>query len=345
MVNICVTCSSSRIIPSTINVIKEINSDYRFIGIDILEDDLNKSYLDKFYKIEKPEEKEYTKNVLEIVKKESIDFILVLSDEEAFVLTEDKIRRQFASLGCEILLPNHDLIRICNDKGLLMKEFKKYIFLEEKFYFVNNASDLEKCIGLFDYPNQSFILKPRKGRGSRGVIVVDESGDIGEHFLGKNKNKIPLSTLKKYFYKKDDLNLIATPYYSAKDYNIDVMAYKGEVCYSLIQQRIQPSFGPILTAKIVLDEDIYDLVKKVINVFNVTGLINIEIARRGTDNVPKIYEINPRPSAAFAFLYYQNADPINDLIKCAKNEKPLSKRFIKMNIKRFWDQYYSYDES
>ena len=343
MVNICVTCSSSRIIPSTIKLIKDRNSDYRFIGIDISEDDLNECYLDKFYKIQKPEEEDYIKNLLNIVKKESIDFILVLSDEEAFVLTENNIRRELSSLGCEILLPNHELIRICNDKGLLMNEFKKYEFLDEKFYFVNNSNDLNKCIDLFDYPNKSFILKPRVGRGSRGVILVDESGDIGEYFLGKNKNKIPLSALKENFYRKNNLNLIATPYYSAKDYNIDVMAYKGEVCYSLMQERIQPSFGPILSAKIILDQDIYDLVCKVIKVLNVTGLINIEIARRGFDNVPKIYEINPRPSAAFAFLYYQKADPINDLIKCAKNEKPLSKRFIKMNIKRFWDQYYSND--
>ena len=343
MINICVTCSSSRIVPSTINLIRDRNPDYRFIGIDISEDYLNRSYLDKFYKIQKPVEEDYIKNLLNIVKKESIDFILVLSDEEAFVLTENKIRRELSSLGCEILLPNHELIRICNDKGLLMNEFKKYEFLDEKFFFVNNSNDLNKCIDLFDYPNQSFILKPRIGRGSRGVILVDESGDICEYFLGKNKNKIPLSALEENFYKKNNLNLIATPYYSAKDYNIDVMAFKGEVCYSLMQERIQPSFGPILTAEIVLDKDIYDLVSKVIKVLNVTGLINIEIARRGFDNVPKIYEINPRPSAAFAFLYYQQADPINDLIKCAKNEKPLSKRFIKMNIKRFWDQYYSND--
>ena len=343
MINICVTCSSSRIVPSTINLIKKYNPDYKFTGIDIVKDDLNKSYLDKFYKIEKPEEKNYITNIFTIVKKESINFLLVLSDEEALVLTEENIRRELAALGCEILLPNHEVIKVCNDKALLMQEFKKYEFLDEKFFLVNNAIDLSECINLFDYPNKSFILKPRGGRGSRGVILVDDSGDLGNHFLGKNKNKFPLKLLQRYFSKKNNLNLIATPYYSAEDYNIDVMAYQGEVCYALIQERIEPSFGPILTAKIIIDKDINELISKAVKALNVTGLINIEIARRDYDNVPKIYEINPRPSAAFAFLYYQNVDPIKDLIKCVKKEKPLIKSFSKMNIKRFWDQYYSYE--
>ena len=344
MVNLCITCSSSRIVPSTVNLIKKIHPEWRIIGIDLMKDDLFRFYLDEFYRVSHPSTDNYVEEILEIVKNELINFILVLSDDEASVLTESNIRSKLEHLGCRVLLPESEVINICNDKANLFEKFVENNLLREEYFLVNNIEDLQYSALKLNYPKKSFILKPRNGRGSRGVCIVDQSANLRDYFFGINKNRFTLDTLVKGLLDEKNLNLIATPFYQGKDYNIDVMTFKGEICYSYIQERVEPKFGPILKAKISNEADIHKILKEVVNLLNFSGLVNIEIARRVEDDLPRIYEINPRPSAAFSFLYYQDADPLDDLIKCFNNEKPAFRSFKKMIIQRFWDQIYHYEK-
>tara|TARA_Y100001978_G_C23681425_1_gene429278 strand:+ start:678 stop:1712 length:1035 start_codon:yes stop_codon:yes gene_type:complete len=343
MLNLCITCSSSRVVPSMVNLIKKIHPDWRIIGIDLIKDDLCKFYLDEFYTVSLPIKNNYVEEILEIVKNELINYILVLSDDEASVLSESNMRSKLENLGCKVLLPDNYVINICNDKANLFNKFNESNLLQEEYYLVNNKEDLEYAALKLNYPEKSFILKPRFGRGSRGFCLVDKNVKLREYFLGSKNNKFNLDTLINGLVDDNNLNLIATAFYPGKDYNIDVMTYKGELCYSLIQERVQPKFGPILKAKISNDFDIFQILKEVVSLLNFTGLINIEMARRKEDDLPRIYEINPRPSAAFSFLYYQDVDPLNDLIKCVNHEKPPFRLFKEMIIQRFWDQLYDYE--
>jgi hypothetical protein len=61
------------------------------------------------------------------------------------------------------------------------------------------------------------------------------------------------------------------------------------------------------------------------------------------DGQPRVYEINPRPSAAFAFICYQQTDVLTDLVQVMQGKTVSKKHFLPMMIKRVWSQLYRYE--
>jgi predicted ATP-grasp superfamily ATP-dependent carboligase len=96
--------------------------------------------------------------------------------------------------------------------------------------------------------------------------------------------------------------------------------------------------GAIMTAKVVDEHDINVLLAALAQRLNVTGLVNVEVARCHRTGQPRVYEINPRPSAAFAFLCYQGVDVMSDLLVSFQGGALRPRRFQPMLVKRVWSQ-------
>lgn len=341
---ILVTCAASIVVPSSLQAIeRSTNNEYEFVGVDASEDDLAKTYLSHFYKVPFAYQSDYVDRLADIISTHKVNYLLVLSDEEALVLSEDTTKERLARLGCTVLLPDHTVVRTCKDKGDFLAFLSNQANLSETYNLVNNASDLDTAACAMGYPENQFIIKPRNGRGSRGIMLIDDNASPSDIVKVRDNKSYSLSFAKTLFESESNLDLIAMPYYSGEDYNIDVLCNRGEVVYSMIQRRVAPKMGAITSAQIVNDSDIHNVIAELVSTLNVTGLINIELARCEQSNVPKVYEINPRPSAAFAFFCYQGVDVLADLIAVLSGSGVDKRQFLPMKIKRVWQQIYNYE--
>jgi carbamoylphosphate synthase large subunit len=338
---VVVTCAASLVVPSTLAALRAHSvGPYRFIGVDVSEEALASCYLDAFYQVPFPTDPGYAASLLAIVDETRAHLLLVLSDAEAVVLSEPGLRRELEGRGCLVLLPEHSVVTRCVDKGVFMGFLQEDPETAELFRLIDMPGELRECASLFGYPLVPFMVKPRIGCGSRGVLVVDAAASRFDLLFRRNYRRYTIDFLESAFEGHEHLNLLAMPLYSGGDYNIDVMCQKGKVVYSLVQQRIAPSMGAIMTAKIVAEPDIDLLVEHLVRRLQVTGLINVEVARCPRTGVPRVYEINPRPSAAFAFLCYQSVDVLGDLAQTLSGRAVCSRSFSPMWIKRVWTQLY-----
>lgn len=338
---VVVTCAASLIAPSSLDALKASAAGrYRFIGVDANPEPLSSCYLEGFYQVPTAADPGYLESLFKVLAEVRPQLLLVLSDAEAVVLSAPGIRRQIEQGGCLVLLPEEPVVNRCVDKGLFMDFLQQDPATAEKFCLVDVAEELRSCAALFGYPGEPFIVKPRKGCGSRGIMLVDASASQYDLLFGRNYRRFTLEFVEAALAGHRALDLLAMPFYSGADYNIDVLCRKGRVVYSMVQNRVSPRMGAIMTAQIVVEPDIDLLVERLVDRLEVSGLINIELARCQRTGVPRVYEINPRPSAAFAFLCYQKVDVLGDLAAVIRGGVVGSRRFSPMLVKRVWRQLY-----
>ena len=72
------------------------------VGTDIDEKCLGSKACDKFFKVSSGEKKEFVNEIINIIEKEKINFILPCSDEEAISLAKDK--NKINTLGAELFV-------------------------------------------------------------------------------------------------------------------------------------------------------------------------------------------------------------------------------------------------
>ena len=141
------------------------------VGVDADETCMGSKVCDKFFKVSPGEKKEYVSEIINIIEKEKINFILPCSDEEAISLAKQK--NKINDMGAELLCVDESSIEIISDK------LKTYEFLKSKEIevpFFNEVYDYEdlKIKAMQYYKNfSSFVLKETKARGNRGIYVVD----------------------------------------------------------------------------------------------------------------------------------------------------------------------------
>ena len=103
-----------------------------------------------------------------------------------------------------------------------------------KWKTVNSVRDLEKEIKYFKKNKVQVIIKPRKGSGSRGVLIIDENkkffSDLLEdksRFCGIGSWQAIKTEIKK---RKTNLkNNLIMPYHNNDTYDVDCLAKNGQL--------------------------------------------------------------------------------------------------------------------
>ena len=95
---------------------------------------------------------QYCNQVLEIAKKEKIDIILPLSDEEVLALSKEK--SIFEEKGIKIICSSFQSTEISSDKALLFQYLQSKNLPYAEYKLPKNISDLKKMILELGYPNK-----------------------------------------------------------------------------------------------------------------------------------------------------------------------------------------------
>lgn len=243
---------------------------YNLIGTSIYNDSVAPSFCDIFELAVHTNAENYIDWLCSLIKKYNIDMIIPSIEADMYLWNE--YREEIESTGVTILLNNSDLLDLCNDKW---KFYQKLIdFIPE--YLIPTTDKLESNIYGFPY-----ILKPKKGFGSKGIIKIRNEDDFN-----KNKNKFNNNLIMQPIVGSDDEEYTVSAFFDKKHKLVEFLGLKRKLSLNGYTEVAQ-----------VVDYDFSGILQKMADVVKPIGPTNFQF-RLDKDSNMKLLEINPRVSSS-----------------------------------------------
>lgn len=255
---------------------------------------------DIHYIVPKMTDKKYLPVLMDICKKENINVILPLQEDELDLMADHKML--FEKLGIMVVISDLKTVKVCKDKYLMYR-------------MLANAEI--NCVETYDYDKEfdsirklqlPIMLKEREGAGSIGNLKVENW---------------PLLIC---FAANTDERLIVQPYMDAEEFGLDVYVdiLSGEVVSIFAKEKIRMRAGETEKSKSFKDGKLFELVKRTTKVMKFRGPIDMDVFKY--DGEYFILEINPRFGGGYPHAYECGENFIKYISINARGEK------IKPNI-------------
>ena len=287
---------------------------FNIVGLDKNPDSAGRSWCDNFF--HKPEVSEDSIKYLnfwkDLLVKESIDLVIPGIEEDVFFLSEN---RKVLSKMSILQLNSNQIVNLCKDK------WKTYQFLKSTDVEViptlkleNTWYSVRKYLG--DLP---FLIKPRRGNGSRGIHIIDKKKD--------------------FIYWKSKLrsnSMIIQKYIQGVEFTVSSFGFDEDFLKPFIFRRKLNNTGSTQWAQIEENSDIDVSIKKIFEKINFQGPTNFQFIL----DCSKLFllEINPRISSSTSmraqFGYNESLYCVDHYLKKKKIEVSCLK---KGKVVRFYE--------
>jgi carbamoyl-phosphate synthase large subunit len=162
----------------------------------------------------------------------------------------------------------HDIIETFFDKYKTVEFLKNNDLPHPKTYLLEDYNDE------LEFP---FLLKPRKNRGGRGIMVINDSDELN-------------------LYRKRVKNYIAQEIVGTEDEEYTVTVFSNEKEYFSIAFKRYLGCGSLTrVAHVIYDDSVKFLAERIARASLLRGSLNIQCRKIGTKYIP--FEINPRFSS------------------------------------------------
>ena len=233
-----------------------------------------------------------------------------------------KAKKRFADKGIQIVVSDHSVTRICNDK------YQTYVFLKEnkfnapltfiELYAVKKALDR----GEIYYP---VIVKPRWGMGSIGIYQADNHKEL-DVFYSKVKKDILRSYLN--YESTDDLEhcVIVQEKLMGQEYGLDVLNdLEGNFAGLVPKKKVAMRSGETDCAEIVDNDDLTKLGNELSVVLKHCGNLDVDVFE--FDGEFYVLEMNCRFGGQYPFSHLAGVNYPAAIISWLRNEKPAQEVF------------------
>jgi len=288
-------------------------------------------YLDSFYIVPSPKNKNYIKKILNIIKKESINLIIPGSDEEAEILSKEKNKIKY--YGSNLACVDYKDLKCFKDKLSTYKKLDKFKIRKPIWKQANNFKQLYKTISEFLIRDLEIVIKPVFSRGGRDVTVIRKkfkkrvSYNFGREVHVSNKDFLK-NEFKKY---KKKFPVIVMEKLYEPSYDVDLLSWKGKVIKYVSRRRIgsQGVNGNIIQKN---NKMFFSYTKKIAKIFNLSWLYDCDIMLDRFSK-PVLIELNPRISGSLYASLAAGVNLIDDLISFSINNfKQVNKLKINKEI-------------
>jgi len=244
----------------------------------------NSYFLDKFEIIPDPkkDKKKYISRLFYLCKKYKINFILPCSENECIEISKNL--KTLDKLNIKTSVSDFVITKNLVDKHILFKILKDNNIDVGEWFTLNKFNELNKIAKKMGYPKKKLILKPRKGSGSKGVIILDNKVKVFNYLLNDHKRFCGTGSLKafKKELKKNNKNLInyfIMPYYDDKTFDVDCLAKNGsmQLCVPRLRTYNNPLSPTNEGCKIMNNKKISKYCRDIIRVLNINGVCDFDI--------------------------------------------------------------------
>lgn len=252
----------------------------------------------------------FTGAIIALVKKLSIEIIISQVDEELEKLNQVQQLLE----GVKLISPAPDFVSVCNDKAKLGKVLNIQGIAEP---------NTERLSELTQKRPNDMILKPRFGRGSRGLFYCRKGND----FEG----------LKNYLLSCGVPYVIQNEIQGV-EYTVQVIANKLGKIKAVVPVRVFEKRGSTTRCQIELNEVVIETTKKIHETFLPQGTYNIQYIYDSMTKTCLVIEINPRVSTTLCLAVESGIDPI-ELFSDESRSFVVPSREIRLN--RYWINEFS----
>lgn len=302
--NVLITCIGGFYGLDTIEALKSDKElDVRVFGVDSDETVVNRYFADSFSVVPSAESHpdDFVEALLSLCNEFSIGAVIPGSDEEAYALS--KAKSDFNQIGTECAVQDLGTMELIRDKLLFFQKISNEKFGIPKFADVSVVEDIKTAASRLGYPKRRIILKPRVGRGARGLIVIDENVVRPSHgtesrgyWLGNLESAVDMLE-----EKDQPLNLIGMEFLSGDIYDVDCLSNSGEPIYIVPRRRLwdTPFSRGIEGHVIEHNQEIIDITSKIVRALKLSYAFDCDF---GTfeGGAPGVLEVNPRWSGSVA---------------------------------------------
>ena len=283
--------------------LKKSGRKFMLVGTTIYDDSAAPGFCDIFELAPKTSDTGYINWLLGIIKKHEVEMIIPGIEADMYKWAEHET--ELEKSGAKILLNNPELISLCNNKWLFYEKLEK---LNSPYRIETTLradyNFLKKKFGL------PFLLKPKQGHGSKGIVRVDSR----EAFL-RHKNSI-------------GENLMAQPIIGNDKEEFTTSAFcdgRGSFYAAMTLQRKLARDGYTEKAEVQTIEGMDEALKNLCKLFMPIGPTNFQFRQNETGL--KLLEINPRISSSTslrtAFGYNESLMAVDFFLDNKVPQQPL----------------------
>lgn len=300
-----------------LRTLRAARPDIKLVAADIYSDAVGQAWADHFEPAPLTASREYSFWLGDFIVKHSVDLVIPGIEQDAYFLSDH--REDFA--GTRLALNDRALVDICRDK----------LVLHDAMAVRGEVTRIESLISgtydsLVDRLGLPFILKPRKGYASKGIVKVGGPADFAPHAdrLGDT--------------------LIAQPFVGDDTEEYTVGAFgdgTGVVRARIAMRRRLSAQGATDKAWMINDASLDEVVDRLFAIFKPIGPTNLQF--RKTSTGWKLLEINPRISSSTsiraAFGYNEAVMSIAYFLDGTMIEQPMLRQGSAMRYIEDWIVY------
>jgi carbamoyl-phosphate synthase large subunit len=300
----------------TIAIIKSLKDKFRIVTTDMNPYGVGMYLAHAGYTVPASNDPGYFRVLEGIIKKERVDVLIPLIDEELLLFS----RRYRGEKKLKLVLPREEFIALCLDKWQLGEVLKDHKIPYAKTSLVSSFKTIPKNI----FP---CIIKPRTGRGSRGFQPLDTRDDLTQY-------------LKTTSLKTDQL--IIQERLIGKEYTVSAVVGKDGDILAVVPKEVILKKGITKVGVTRKNDPIVQLAKNVESALHANGPFNMQLIVSSDTGVPTLFEINPRFSTTVALTIAAGVNEIELLVYDALGLPVRKPKLFTKNLvmARYEEQYY-----
>ncbi|GAA1080499.1 ATP-grasp domain-containing protein [Nocardiopsis metallicus] len=256
---------------------------YRVVAADIDRRAAGLYLADQAYVVPHGHSPDFAPEILRICALEGIRAIVPLVDEELVTVWA------LADHGVQILLPRAEIVARCLDKLTLME------LLDESGVPVPRTRLATSGRDGMDFP---VIVKPRWGRGSRGVFVAHDAAELA---LALNCSG------------DEPGRVIVQEYVEGPEYSASVVLWRDRRVQAVVPKEVVLKEGSSRYAISRHHPAVTEVCVKAAHVLTADGPLNVQ-TRVDASGTPRVFEINPRFSGSSTLTAAAGVDEIGGLL-------------------------------
>lgn len=317
--NILITCIGGFFMVDTIEALRlDRDLNVRIIGTDANPEVTSRFFVDAFHLVPSASRapEEFVAALRGICTRESVQLVIPGADEEVLALSRAK--KAFDDIGVVCAVEDSCKVELMRDKFRLFGHLAEEGISMPKFAEVSRIEDIARAADQLGYPDSRFVLKPKTGRGSRGLIVVDSRllriTTLSEARGYRTGN---LESVIEWLQQEtDSLELMAMEYLPGPAFDVDCVARNGVPLCVVVRRRLwKDPFSPMSQGcRIERHERLEHVTRQIVEVLSLNYIFDFDFGST-EDGVPGLFELNPRWSGAVAAALAGDVNIPNFLVR------------------------------
>ena len=300
---VLVTCVGGRLIYDIIQALR-MAEDFTvtLLGCDSDPQAHGRLLVDHFEVIGRAEDDEdvYIDRLIALRNRYGLEAIIALSEGECRTIARQRDR--LANAGIRTSVSPWPTVRAMTDKLLMMQRLEERGIETGGYAVVDNEESARVALAALGHPGNRVVLKPRRGAGSRGVMIVDAERREWEALLpNRFCGTGDFDAVRRAMAAEgaDFSDLIAVPFHEGQVFDVDCLADAGaltDVACRLRQLR-NPLWPTSTGHRVTMDARVIELARQLCVAFGVVGAADFDIVLKDGSH-PILFDAGARYSGS-----------------------------------------------